>query len=690
MNRSSPSGCKPADEQLRVSNMSIVTVRRITQTFFLLLFLWFCVVSSFGVAWWQLRGWPVNWFLQLDPLVALGTVLTTGMLYGGLAWALVTVALTLFLGRVFCGWVSPFGALQQLVGYFVKRGKSASYRVAVNLYHRGQSLKYYLLFFLLAAAAGTLLSDAVRMVFENSLSIWLMVAATLGAMVLAIATYSSEHKKAGAIGFALVAVWALLGFFFGAGQLVGASLQTGLLDPIPLLQRSVNLVILAVTDAAPQVLSHHQRYYEGAWVIGVVFLLVMLLNLKRPRFYCRFLCPLGALLGLLGRPSLWRIGKKTDDCRHCKLCEAHCEGACEPTAAIRGSECVLCMNCLHECRHELITFSTLPSATGEIVLPELSRREAVITLFSGAALLPLLNLSGGTARNYNPAVLRPPGALAEPEFLSRCLKCGQCMRICPANIIQPAGFEAGPEGLWTPILNFRIGSSGCQLNCVACSLVCPTAAIRPLRLEEKRGLGDFAGKGPLRIGTAFMDYGRCLPWAMDKPCIVCQENCPVSPKAIFVREHFSTIRGGILEVRKASTLNVEFRHPPLPPDQLATGDYYLLCVNDDERAREGARRQEPGAGSQELRAKSQERGQRRLIVGNTTSQVTVREDQPFEQPPAPGSVMAIQVRLQRPEVDVKRCIGCGICEHECPVSGKRAIRVTAENESRTSSHSLLL
>ena len=565
--------------------MSIVTVRRISQAFFLLLFLWFCVVSSFGMEWWQLRGWPVNWFLQLDPLVALGTVLTTGTLYGGLAWALVTIALTILLGRFFCGWVCPFGSLHQLMGFFGKRGKSASHRVAVNQYHRGQSIKYYLLFFLLSAAAGTLLADAIRVAFENSFSFWLIVAASACAVAFLVARSFSEGKKAASIGLGLMAVWAVGGFFLGAGPMLGASLQTGLLDPMPLLHRSVNLVLLALTDAAPQMLSHSQRYYEDAWIIGAIFLLVMLLNLKRPRFYCRFLCPLGALLGVLGRFSLWNIGKKTDDCRHCKLCEANCEGGCEPAAAIRTSECVLCMNCFHECKHDLITFSTLPSATGEIVAPELSRREAMITLLSGVALLPMLNLSGNTARNYHPAVIRPPGALAEPEFLSRCLKCGQCMRICPTNIIQPAGFEAGPEGLWTPILNFRIGSSGCQLNCVACSLVCPTAAIRPLSLEEKRGLDDFAAKGPIRIGTAFMDYGRCLPWAMDKPCIVCQENCPVSPKAIFVREHFSTIRGGILEVRKASALTVEFRNATLTPGQLATGDYYLRCLNDgDERA----------------------------------------------------------------------------------------------------------
>ena len=38
------------------------------------------------------------------------------------------------------------------------------------------------------------------------------------------------------------------------------------------------------------------------------------------------------------------------------------------------------------------------------------------------------------------------------------------------------------------------------------------------------------------MGTAFFDRGRCLPWAMATPCIVCEEVCPTSPKAIWVEE----------------------------------------------------------------------------------------------------------------------------------------------------------
>ena len=96
--------------------MKIVTVRRITQAFFLLLVVWLAVVATVGTKWWQMRGWPIDWLLQLDPLVAMGTLLSTHTLYAGLVWAAATVILTILLGRFFCGWVCPLGTMQQIVG----------------------------------------------------------------------------------------------------------------------------------------------------------------------------------------------------------------------------------------------------------------------------------------------------------------------------------------------------------------------------------------------------------------------------------------------------------------------------------------------------------------------------------------------------------------------------------------------
>jgi len=645
--------------------MRIVTVRRISQIFFLLLFFWFCIVSTFGEQWWQLRGWPVDWFLQLDPLVAVGTMLTTKTLYAGLLWALATVILTIVLGRFFCSWVCPFGTLHHMVGYLGKRGKTLSRKAEVNEYHWGQSIKYYLLVFLLTAAAGALMARTVRAAFAVPAILWFLVAATIVVVALALFGLTGRLRKTAAILLALVGGWTLLGLLYSMEQLIGASLQTGLLDPIPLVYRSVNLVLLPLVDSEYQVLSITQRHYEGAWLIGAIFIAALLLNLRTPRFYCRYICPLGALYGVLSRFSLWRVGKKQSECVQCKLCEANCEGACEPTNTIHLSECVLCMNCLDDCGHDLMGYQTIPSASGEIVSPDMSRRGFVVALASGVLAVPMIRLGGYTDQNWNPAVIRPPGALSEADFLSRCIKCGQCMRVCPTNIIQPAGLEAGLEGLWTPTLNFRVGTSGCQLNCIACSHVCPTAAIRPITLEEKHGREAFADVGPIKLGCAFVDRGRCLPWAMDKPCIVCQETCPVSPKAIFVREYFSTVRNGVVEVVRSDSETLEIAGISFQPGQLSTGDFFIKLLTEPE-------------------------GKRRPIVDNADRTLAVDPRMPFLKELPLGTRVEIQVRLQRPQIDPKLCIGCGVCEHECPVSGKRAIRVSAENESRSKRRSMLL
>ncbi|MBF0243465.1 MAG: 4Fe-4S binding protein, partial [Desulfamplus sp.] len=101
--------------------VKIVFVRRISQIFFLALFFWFCIVSTIGVNWWQLRGWSVNWFLELDPLVGFSTLLTTGKIYKSLLWGVLTIILTLICGRFFCGWLCPFGTLHQFIGFCGKR-----------------------------------------------------------------------------------------------------------------------------------------------------------------------------------------------------------------------------------------------------------------------------------------------------------------------------------------------------------------------------------------------------------------------------------------------------------------------------------------------------------------------------------------------------------------------------------------
>ena len=92
-------------------------------------------------------------------------------------------------------------------------------------------------------------------------------------------------------------LWVLAGFIFRSDGGYAASLQIGLLDPIALLHRSINLIVLPLLDATNLKLSASPRLYEGSWLIGSIFISALLLNLLIPRFYCRFICPLGALLG---------------------------------------------------------------------------------------------------------------------------------------------------------------------------------------------------------------------------------------------------------------------------------------------------------------------------------------------------------------------------------------------------------
>ena len=556
---------------------------------------------------WQLRGWPVNWFLQLDPLVAIGTILTTHTLYWPLLWALATIILTIIFGRFFCSWVCPFGSLHHFVGFLGNRKKSLLQKFQLNKYRKAQRIKYFILIFFLSMAA-----------------------------------------------FPSVAV----------------TLQTGLLDPIVLITRSFNLVLLPVVDSSVNFVSAIGRFYEGAPLILAIFLVAVCLNLVVPRFYCRFICPLGALFGIISRFAIWRIGMNQSQCADCKLCEQSCEGGCQPSGNIRISECVLCFNCRQDCKDGIISYQTQPSLAGEQTNPDISRRGFVLSLVSGVFAVPAVRLSNKLGSNWAYNVIRPPGALPEEEFLKRCIKCGQCMRVCPTNVIQPAGFQAGLESLWTPVLNNRIGTSGCQMNCVACGQVCPTSAIRPITLSEKLGRDEFAQVGPIKLGTAFVDRSRCLPWAMDKPCIVCQENCPVSPKAIYTRQYFSTIRDGILTVKKAVVLSeakdldytIETVENNLSPGKFATGDYY--CIVESE--------------------------ERRKITANTENTIVISPDKRFGKVPVAGNKIEVQICLQRPYIDIEKCTGCGVCEHECPVSGKRAIRVSAEGETRNPDRTLLL
>ncbi len=177
----------------------------------------------------------------------------------------------------------------------------------------------------------------------------------------------------------------------------------------------------------------------------------------------------------------------------------------------------------------------------------LTRRSVLGAGLAGIGTALLFGVHPQSARkSFNPSLVRPPGSRAEDEFLEKCIRCGECMKVCPTNAIQPTLFEAGLEGLWSPILKMQTGF--CEYECNLCTQVCPTEAITKIGLEAKK---------KVHIGTAFFDKNRCLPYAFAKTCIVCEEHCPTPKKAIWFEEIEVTNERGEKVTVKQPRINMD-------------------------------------------------------------------------------------------------------------------------------------
>ncbi len=470
--------------------------------------------------------WPVEGFLLTDPFVAAMTLLSTHTIYRGLAWSLGIVVLTLVFGRVFCGWICPFGTLHHFFAWiFPSRYVRGKHRVEANHTKKWQAAKYYLMVaFLAAAVAGS------------------AIGGLLDPICVAVR----------AIGLGVLPALQYLGVR-GAGLAADTNaraLQTASDGSQDFLARTV--------------WTGSQVYFHQTWFIAFLFIAILFMNRFIPRFWCRALCPLGAFLGVLSRFALFGMEKDHAKCTDCNLCLVHCQGADSPQGGVkhRQDECHMCFNCEAACPEDVIKFRFLPNRRGTTAVPDLERRTVLASAAAGVVAIPGLRIAGWPDRGYSEKVIRPPGAVEERDFLERCIRCAECMKVCPNNALHPAFFEAGLEGLWTPILIPRIGY--CEFSCVLCGQVCPTGAIQKITEKQKMGIDQ----KPISIGTAMYDLGRCLPWAMSTPCIVCEEFCPTSPKAIWAEEVEVPKREGHYDAKgeQPKMLTVKLKRPHVDPN----------------------------------------------------------------------------------------------------------------------------
>ncbi|PKN35395.1 MAG: (4Fe-4S)-binding protein [Deltaproteobacteria bacterium HGW-Deltaproteobacteria-19] len=450
--------------------------RLASQALFLLLFLWlFLQTESKGA---DQLGYPVKFFLDADPLLVLTAILSSRSFLPSMLLAGAVALATVFMGRFFCGWVCPLGTLHNLTGSVVRKRRRTVPKGSFRL-------KYLLLVFLLASSAFTL---QITGIFDPlSLLIRSLSLSVYPAFQYGVTSFLDALSRWPVPGLAPAADW--------------------LLD---ILHKGV--------------LSLRQPLFNQGFLLGLLFLGILALNWVERRYWCRYLCPLGALLGILSRRSLLSRSV-SEGCDSCGACVPGCEGGCFPQSPDkwRKAECYLCGNCDDACPKNVVSFGFGRNPAAQAL--DLGRRRVIAAAAAGVAAVPLLRIGPTRAGQADPRLIRPPGSLEEREFLRRCVKCGECMKVCITGGLQPALTEAAPEGIWSPVLVPRVGY--CEYRCTLCGQVCPTGAIRSLKPAEKPDV---------KIGLAMIDPGRCLPWAHAVPCIVCEEVCPTPKKAVLLEE----------------------------------------------------------------------------------------------------------------------------------------------------------
>lgn len=412
-------------------------------------------------------------FLLSDPLVAL-LALFHGLIRWEFLGALLVVVLTLLLGRAFCGYICPLGFILDLLS--PRKPKYSTDKVSYFSRAPLLILAVFIIF--------SFLGSSFFFIFDP------IVLLTRSTVTLIYPLLDKIIRTSGDFLYSV---------------------------------ESLRPYVDAATNVSSGIFIFEQplRYQLQILILALVLTVVVLSFLQR-RFWCRYICPLGALLGLIGRVSLSGRKVSKEKCITCEKCIKAC-----PLGAVRESGlvtdksiCQLCFDCAEVCPTQAIDYGILFQS--ESYDPS---RRAFIWAIASSSAYGLMVGSSSAKEKPRPELIRPPGAGKEKDILRRCARCGQCIKVCPTNVIQPSLIQAGWEGLFTPELDFN--NSYCDWSCNSCGKVCPTGAIANLALEKKR---------KVVIGQAFIYRDRCLPWSSFENCIVCQELCPIPDKAVVLKE----------------------------------------------------------------------------------------------------------------------------------------------------------
>ena len=446
----------------------MISFRRLVQTFCLILFLTLLTLASIS----GISISSMDIFLQMDPTLVFISVISARIILISFIPAAIVLILGPFVGRIFCGYICPMGTtLDGTDALFGSNNKP--YLFSKKLF----KIKYLILVFLIGSA----LFGVSFVYFASPLS---LITRFYGLVLFPVISF----------------------------------LSSGILDLVRPLGDMLDISSISFAQI---------RTIRFATQFFILFFFIIIFSMVKfsSRFWCRYLCPSGALLAFFSRAPMIRR-QVSDQCNQCGKCVRKC-----PMSAIENdiaentfySECIVCRTCEEQCPEKAISFGIFKAGNNvnlRTFSPE--RRKLVSTglIGAGTAVMSLTGLNSlygkpGEGQVGAKGLVRPPGAVQETNFLSRCARCGECMTACPTNTLQPIWFIAGFPAMFSPAITPRRGF--CDPQCHECGKVCPTDAIRHTGKADRIWA---------KAGTANIIRQKCLAWEFKKSCMVCDEVCP--------------------------------------------------------------------------------------------------------------------------------------------------------------------
>ena len=275
------------------------------------------------------------------------------------------------------------------------------------------------------------------------------------------------------------------------------------------------------------VTSFYLRNITVSIIAWVVMLVLGVLAFLYGRAYCNAICPVGTLLSLFSRFSVFRVQFNEEKCKHCGLCEKNCKSRAIDAKAgkVDYSRCVVCGDCLSQCQFDALQYTAkrpVPKNETTPAEPDQGRRSFLVgaALATSAAAMAQaeMKVDGGLAviedkqapKRQTP--LTPPGSHSANHLQQHCTACQLCVSACPNHVLRPS---TDLMHFMQPTLSFEKGY--CRPECTRCSQVCPTHAIQPITKEEKTAI---------HVGHAVWVKDNCVVLTDGVSCGNCARHCP--------------------------------------------------------------------------------------------------------------------------------------------------------------------